>query len=654
MEIFKLLNLVNKSKSKFNMDYYIPKIWDGFNLINNYENIININPYEYLENIINYCIENFYNENDDYSKSIALNKKEFNNGDWIKNQIVYSMMIRTSTTFDHNQDGKITLDNQTTETGTFIKTIMMLPLLKKMNISSLYLLPITKHDTQTKKGELGSPYATSNFYELDPLLSDNLVNKDIDLNTQFKVLVELCHILNIRVIIDIIPRTIAINNDYIKTNPEWFYWVDNSLNTKYKAPYIETLGKIVTPTPDLIEEIYTNKSVLNHISMFKYNPKDSNKLLWNQIIKDENILKDIQDKYNLTIASAFSDHINDPQPPWSDITFLRMYLDHLPHALKYIDEITPPYILFDTIKNNFYQGLKANLELWEMLSNIIPHYQNNFGIDGARIDMGHALSNELIDLIIKKAKIIDPSFCFIAEELNPENDKISHSKGYNMILGNGFSELSKPNTSRIYDFIKTAKILEIPMFACCETHDTPRIISRENYEFASMATILSLLIPNTIPFINSGQEFNELAPMNLGLDSNKSDQFVLSKDDPYFSKLALFDIYQFHYDNEKINEFVNLIKIGTDILNKYNIKNMESNILLHDDDTIQIDLKGKLQNIIVLVNPYDYKSDNKVLSFKDKNINILLSNKNNYDVLINEDSILTTLNNYEIQIYLIK
>ena len=58
------------------------------------------------------------------------------------------------------------------------------------------------------------------------------------------------------------------------------------------------------------------------------------------------------------------------------------------------------------------------------LSNIIPHYQQQYGIDGARIDMGHALPSELVNRIIANARINDKDFCFIAEELQEENAKV--------------------------------------------------------------------------------------------------------------------------------------------------------------------------------------------------------------------------------------
>jgi len=64
-----------------------------------------------------------------------------------------------------------------------------------------------------------------------------------------------------------------------------------------------------------------------------------------------------------------------------------------------------------------------------------------------------------------------------------------------------------------------------------------------------MVTIFNMLLPNLVPFINSGQELYEIQPMNTGVDCTEKDKFVLDKSDPFYGKLALFDKYAFHYTN---------------------------------------------------------------------------------------------------------
>ena len=136
-------------------------------------------------------------------------------------------------------------------------------------------------------------------------------------------------------------------------------------------------------------------------------------------------------------------------------------------------------ILFDTIKSNLYKGNIINEGLWATLSNIIPFYQQNYGIDGARIDMGHALPSELIHRIIANARTNDPDFCFIAEELQDENAKVSRDNGYNMIIGYGFFQEPRTYEHRTHKFMYDSRHLPCPVFAGGETHDTPRLAARE-------------------------------------------------------------------------------------------------------------------------------------------------------------------------------
>ena len=311
-----------------------------------------------------------------------------------------------------------------------------------------------------------------------------------------------------------------------------------------------------------MSKIYESHDVWKHIHKFSFDPKTINPRTYENLINEYkknpnvNFSDLIKREYHIQIAPAFSDQINDPQPPWSDITFFRMYEDHplltqfeLNKYQKDIEQI-PPYILFDTIKCNFYAGSKPNNALWETLSGVIPYYQNRYGIDGARIDMGHALSSDLLNMIISKAREIDPHFCFIAEELDPKNDCNTRNLGYNMFIGSGFWHEPRYKERYLHNFMYHSDKLVCPIFACGETHDTPRLAAREGgKKLSEMLTILNMFVPNTVPFINSGQELYEIQPMNTGLDARPNEQFMLDETDRYYGKLALFDKYALHYLN---------------------------------------------------------------------------------------------------------
>ncbi len=577
--------LQKKARTKKVFNYAIPDLWNCFDYQGKEQvktpwGEVIVDPFKFYYELVSKHLMKKDEANYALPLTQALNL-EPSNGDWIKKATVYSTMIRTSATYDHDRSGNLEESNLYgfNEGGTFVKMLALIPLLKKMGITTVYMLPISQFSLKDKKGELGSPYGVSNFFKIDPSLKDKMIGDEMTLEEEFSAFVEACHMQGIRVMIDIIPRTNSVNSDLIVTNPEWFYWINYSDLEGYKPPYVDGVSATTAPKPEHFDKVYSSNEVKEHIRKFVVNPKESMPKKWAKVVKmwqDENneleILDIIRNELNLTIAPAFSDHINDVQPPWSDITFFRMYNDHPDGAKGLLEDVnTAPYILYDTIKSSWHPGQEPNQELWNTLSSIIPYFQENFGIDGARIDMGHALPGELVDLIIKKAKAVDSDFSFIAEQLDSSLAAVEKENGYNMIIGMGFYDGPRVWTGNANAFYYGSANLATPVFACGETHDTPRIAARPEGKktLSKMLTALNMFMPNGVPFINSGQEFYEVQPMNTGIDCRDDEAFVLDKEDPYYGKLALFDKYQLHYINEDRWDLVDMLAILKDIRNDY-------------------------------------------------------------------------------------
>ena len=569
-----LAKQTQKNHEIFN--YAIPDTWLAFDYkgskIKVNDGNVLVNPYHFYQSLIE---DVFLKQTSNELRSYYLDHpvdKGFDNGNWIRKSSAYSMMIRTSGSYDHDRTGKLEDQNlyHLKDTGTFLKTLAYLPLLKRMGIDVLYLLPIAKYSLKDKKGELGSPYGVSNFFALDEGLKDPMTGDATTVNDEFKAFVEAAHALDMKVIIDIIPRTNSVNSDLIIDHPDWFYWIDHKDLEDYRPPMVEGLKSTLPAKKEYFKELFSSPSVEEHLHKFRKNPRDLNPEQWKKMVKaykskknTKEILDLVQEYFDMTVAPAFSDHINDPQPAWSDVTFFRMYNDHPINSQPFLDELGEfnPYILFDVAKCSLNPGSQPNMPLWELLSDIIPYYQTEFGIDGARIDMGHALPVELIDMIISKAKKIDSNFCFIAEELDIENAQASIDKGYNMIIGDGFIREPRVYEGMFNAFAYSAMNLPSPVFACGETHDTPRLAARNGEEvLAKMLSVFNLFVPNAVPFLNSGQEFFERQPMNTGLDCKPNEAEALDKNDPYYGKLALFDRYQLHYLHPRRWEMVETIE----------------------------------------------------------------------------------------------
>lgn len=487
-------------------------------------------------------------------------------GDWVREQVLYSMMLRTSTAWDHNGDGSLA-GGSATETGTFLKSILLLPLLKKMGVTALYLLPVVEASRIHRKGELGSPYSAKDFFAFDPVYHDAELGRDVDdLELEFAAFVESAHRLGMRVLVDIAPRTAARDNVWVLDHPEWFYWIDRKCERRFAAPTVPDYNDGAA-TVARLPEIYALKDVRDYLSMFRHPPSVTHPKQWQdfaakaKVKAPQNLLREIARQFGVTVPPAFSDVVNDPQPPWTDVTYLRLFADHPVQSARQLPDPKqqPPYVLFDTIKANVFEGKKPNRTLWDKIAGILPFYQR-FGVDGARVDMAHALPNDLEFLILGKPREIDPDFCFMAEDLGTDNHVRARRVGYNMIVGPGWYKQPRAREGLIGEFLDEVRPLRVPVIASAETPDTPRAVVRPGgRQFSKQAVVFNAFVPNGVPMINTGVEVFERQPMNLGLDIVPPGRDALPPSDPQAGKLAFFDRYALHWLNRGSKGMVELI-----------------------------------------------------------------------------------------------
>lgn len=565
------LHQVLKEK-RTNVHYEIPTLWNRLQFASEpvRDGVERVNPYDFLIETIEKAILPHAVDGRGYHQSVAQADGYLQTGgDWIKRASVYSMQVRTSTSWDHDGSGYVEMENSIgmKDTGTFVKTLALIPHLLYMGIDTLFLLPISQHSHKNKKGEFGSPYAVQDFFGIDEELKETLTGDGLTVEEEFAAFVEACHMVGIRVVIDVIPRTCARDNRLILENPEWFYWIPVTELDYYHPPHVPGIGENVKPEHAFLPMIYGSEDVWAHLRRFSMAPNLVDADKWETVRAyllehpEENLLAVIEREFGLTTAPAFSDCINDPQPPWSDVTYFRLFLDHPTAAAPYVSEANlAPYILFDSIKSNQFRGDQINEPLWAMLADIIPHYQREYGIDGARIDMGHALPVDLAQRILQQPRELDANFSFIAEELIEIGAWAAKEAGYNMIIGYGFYKEPRFDTHETHQFIYDSRFLPLPVFAAGETADTRRVATRDGGRQASrLLTVLNGFVPNGVPMTNSGLELYETQPMNTGLDCRPEEAYQLFPTDPYFGKLAFFDAYQFHWDHPERDEMIELM-----------------------------------------------------------------------------------------------
>ncbi|WP_020619593.1 hypothetical protein [Paenibacillus daejeonensis] len=434
--------------------------------------------------------------------------------------IIYSSLVRYSTAWDYDHDGRI-------ESGTFLRLLLLLPLLKRMGVNILYMLPVTRYSTLHLKGDIGSPYAVQSLFDLDPHLHDPLLDgmPELTIHDELSALVEACHLQDIRVVVDFIPRVTARNSDLIHDHPEWVYWIRKEALDGFRPPPVPELGFFEECTPDKLETVYRSEGTAAFLAQFSHPPNVLDEDLWLRLrtraeATGEELLALVEEEMGITTSPAHSDWINDVQPIWTDITFLRLYRDFSPAVRPYIREDQAPYVLFDTIKCNYYPAEQPNRELWDLLLEGVKYNLNRYGIDGFRIDIGHVLPTPLLQEVFDVIRSIRPQALLISEDLFNRNHSKAAAVGYNIMLGSGWNVMTDISKDNLLAYVEELPGLDIHVFACAETADTPRIVSRGGVGIARMIAVFNHFLPLAIPFLATGFELNEGQPMNCGLGDN--------------------------------------------------------------------------------------------------------------------------------------
>jgi glycosidase len=501
-------------------NYAVPSLW---RTLRGTPRAVRVNPYRYYLGIAKKL------------RAVKAPKRTApTGGEWTRDAVIYNVFVRTTTAFDHNGNGVLDLPTNAEgfrETGTFLKAMAMLPYIKRLGANTVHLLPITSIGHDGNKGSLGSPYAIRNPYELDENLGEPSLG--LDIKTEFKAFVEAAHRLGLRVVLEFVFRTAAKDGDWVKEHPEWFYWIKESVPVRSSHETDEHKYGSPLFTADELAQIHRDVEAKKFDALVP--PHRVYRDFFTESPRPETVTKEdgryigqLPGGTRVRIPGAFADWPpDDNQPPWNDVTYLRMY--------------THPdfnYIGYNTIRmydTRLGRAEYVNRPLWDRILGIVPYYQREFGIDGVMIDMGHALPMELKAEMVKKARGLDPDFAFWDENFSVTQK--SRDEGYNAVFGFIFFDQHHPDRMLAFCHNRTREELPIPFFATPENHNTPRAASRPGgIAYARWAAVVNAFLPG-IPFIHSGYELAERYPINTGLDFT-SDQIkaLPSEKLPLFSE----------------------------------------------------------------------------------------------------------------------
>lgn len=524
----------------FQQDFYIPQKWNctgfaDFSVSAERPGEIRVNPYDFFAWNIRRILEKGERA-----------RPENQNGS-VTRHAIYGMMPRFFTAWPHGADGR-------TQPGTFLKCAALLPFIQQMGFDTVYLLPVFEYSQKCRKGGLGSVYAIRNIYRLDENLHDPLLNGAVDVKLEFRAFVEACHALGIRVMLDFVFRTVARDSELIYEHPDWFYWIHADREREFSPPALKGAAAGVKLDGQTLGLLYKEAEASGYFDFFTQSPEKLNPGKWEQIVTERkqggNAFEKIAKELGVTTAPGFSDVVNDRQPPWTDVTYLRFYRDDGPEAEKFRPKDAPACILQDAASLNSFPGREKNRELWEYTVGVIPFYKREYGIDGARIDMAHALPTQLCDAIIRESRRENPNFILWSEELDAGKSSQALQSGFDFISGFTYLDCKafrQPKFNRNL-LQNTLMRSSLPLTAALETPDTPRAaLNCAEPRYLKMLTVLNCFLPNTLPMVTNGQELAEIQPMNLGLDNDEQGRYVLPESDPAYAKLAFFDLSRLHW-----------------------------------------------------------------------------------------------------------
>jgi len=534
-----------KAKARQRFTYYVPSLWIS---PAGQPKRVKVNPFRFYLDVIKKV-----------KRGRPSRRKGNTGGEWTKHAVIYNVFVRTTTAFDHDGNGKLDLPVNAKgfrETGTFLKAIAMLPYIKRLGANTIHLLPITSIGHDGNKGTLGSPYAIRNHYELDENQSEPLLK--LNAKTEFKAFVEAAHGMGFRVVVEFVFRTAAKDADWVKEHPEWFYWIKETI--PIRDPHHHDESRYGSPlfNHDELQKIHHDVSEHRFDNLLP--PHNIYKEFFTLPPATEAVVKEngkyigvLPDDVRVKIPGAFADWPpDDNQPPWGDVTYLRLY-DHPDFN----------YIAYNTVRMydlRLTQPHNINAPLWEKIVGIIPYYQREFHIDGVMIDMGHALPMELKSEIVKTARSRDPEFAFWDENFSVT--RRSREEGYNAVFGFCWIDQHHPARMKALCRRLATEGFPIPFFATPENHNTPRAAARPgDVRYARWSWVVNCFLP-AIPFIHSGFELAEGYPINTGLDFSREQLKLLPSE-----KLPLFSEYGYDWLNK--NQFPEWVAKLSRIRRKY-------------------------------------------------------------------------------------
>lgn len=553
------------------INYTIPQAWNTFGFskgTNLRSNEMIVNPYEFYAFALQSIVSKMKEAS--YVPLAKQYKEKGKKGDWIKRSVLYYLDPRTMGSWDHDRSDDLSYFNMygLSNQGTFLKAIVLLPLLERSGINTIVLHNVFPLDEKRNLHDFSDPHAILSFQEWNPYLADPMV-AGISIEDQARAFMEAAHGYGIRVVLEFCPALAGRNSKYIKEHPEWFYWIQKDYEPQYQAPSVEGLPIGCIPTENACRILYQSEETKKHIQAFCKNPKAMDEEKFEQVINaytQKERLAAIEDVFQITTAPMISDQINAQLPIAKEYTMLRFYEDHA-HCPK---DYKTPYLLQDIVRMDMYPAKHPMTTLWKEILDSLTMWINDFGINGFYLSKPYLLPEKLLKEMITTIRKEEPRSAILMECTDEESALLYKKRGCDLVTGASAYKIHDIWDYQYHNFAYTALSLPYLQMAASEFLDTPRITQYDGGEcLAKLILYMNLFLPNTVPTLTSGQLCLEKQPQYLSLFADPSYLHGLENDDPRYFKQALLDKYYYDYTRKDFHVVINQMESFTRIRKSY-------------------------------------------------------------------------------------
>ena len=404
--------------------------------------------------------------------------------------VIYQVFTRTFGNKNNNRKPNGTLaENGVGKMNDF--DVATLQQIKSLGVNTIWYTGVIRHATCTDysafgiprqtprvvKGKAGSPYAITDYYDIDPDIADNVAER----MSEFEDLVKRTHKEGLKVIIDFVPNHVA-----------------REYKSICKPKGVKDLGE----TDDTGKHFDAN----NNFYYCPNEPLDISAIPFPNATEPDNS-NEMAAEYTETVARCTGNDRFDAHPQAND--------------------------WYETVKLNYdvdycdWGGRSTHFEpipdTWHKMTDILLFWAAK-GIDGFRCDMAEMVPHEFWQYATEKVKAQYPHIVFIGEVYDPNQYRTYVAAGFDYLYDKvGMYDCLRDvmcghrSASNISQQWQAIDDIREHILYFLENHDEQRIASDffcGNMQKGIPALIVSTLFQRNPMMIYAGQEFGE-----RGMDS---------------------------------------------------------------------------------------------------------------------------------------